>query len=99
VSKEFVSLVGLPVHTADGEELGRFKEERDGHFLVNVSWRPDYWLPMDTIAGTDDLTQAIQLRCRRDDVDVLRLDRLPARVDVLEPSIAATSGAREEVQS
>ena len=98
MSQEFVSFVGLAVHTADGEELGRFKEERDGHFLVNVSWRPDYWLPIDTIAGTDDLTQAIQLRCRRDDVDVLRLDTLPARVDVLEASIAAKSSAREELQ-
>ena len=45
--------LGARVLTADDKELGTVKEAGSGCFKVDAPLTPDYWLGVDTIAGTD----------------------------------------------
>ena len=41
--------VGAPVHTEDGEQIGRVKEVDGAFFKVDAPMQPDYWLPRDAL--------------------------------------------------
>lgn len=44
-------MVGAPVVTMDGEQLGSVKEVRGRYFKVDVPMAPDYWLALDNISS------------------------------------------------
>jgi len=60
-------MVGWPVYSQDGQELGTVKEVRDQAFKVNTRMAPDYWLPADLVgpASADRVTLTVD----RDRVD------------------------------
>lgn len=47
-------MVGAPVYTQDGEQLGKVKEARGQLFKVDARMRPDYWLSRDCIGSMAD---------------------------------------------
>jgi hypothetical protein len=67
-------LLGMAVFTADGESLGRVKAVDGGYFAVDVSLRPDYWLPMDLI---HTVTTVVGLTITQAEIAAHKLD-LPA---------------------
>jgi hypothetical protein len=44
-------MLGAPVRTSDGKELGKVKEVVGGCFKVDAPMQPDYWLAIDTVTG------------------------------------------------
>lgn len=47
-------IVGWPVCTADGDEIGRVKQVAGHSFKVDAPRRPDYWLGSDCVRSLDD---------------------------------------------
>lgn len=45
----FDLIVGTPVHSADGNEVGSVKEVLDRYFKLDVHMAPDYWLPVSIV--------------------------------------------------
>jgi hypothetical protein len=57
-------VLGCPVFTQDGEEIGKVKEVQGRYFRVDVPMHPDYWLSHDAIATATP--EAITLFVDRD---------------------------------
>ncbi len=48
------ALVGVEVFTSDGARLGKVGEVQDAAFKVDAPFKPDYWLPLNTMASVDE---------------------------------------------
>jgi len=47
-------MVGAPIFTQDGEQLGKVKETRGHYFKVDAPMRADYWLSSDCVSMMTD---------------------------------------------
>ncbi len=43
------ALTGIELCTSDGERLGKVSEVKDASFKVDAPFRPDFWLPLNTV--------------------------------------------------
>lgn len=62
---------GTPVFTTDGQEVGHVAEVRGGAFRVDVSWRPDFWLDLESVEAADG--ERVALRFDRGHLDANRV--------------------------
>ena len=44
-------MVGTPVCTLDGDEIGKVKEVQGRYFKVDAQMQPDYWLRSDCVTS------------------------------------------------
>lgn len=58
---------GLPVYTADGDQIGEVKEVRGESFKIDAPMRPDYWLRRDCVLSFS--IERVTLSCGKDKLD------------------------------
>jgi len=85
------SMIGAPIYTEDGEQLGTLKETRGRFFKVNAQMQPDYWLPEECLGSTSG--SELRLRIGKDRLGDYKTDEPGDYVETQE--VQGTSRAAE----
>src|SRR5690242_6988110 len=65
-------MLGTPVYSKDGKELGKLKEIRGDAMCLDVPRAFDYWLPAEVVESSS--AGRLVIRLNEDDVDDYKLD-------------------------
>jgi hypothetical protein len=63
---------GWDVFTSDGDRLGTIKEFTPDRLKIDAPMRPDFWVPMSTVAFSG--SSRVELAFPKDEVDDYRLN-------------------------
>ena len=95
------SMIGAPIYTEDGEQLGTVKEVHGRFFKVNAPMQADYWLRDDCLGPTSG--SDIRLRISKDSLGDYKTDEPDDYVEAQEVQetsrpVETTSAERGSVQ-
>jgi hypothetical protein len=94
----FEFVVGTPVRSSDGEDLGEVKELLGRYFKVDAPMAPDYWLSRDVVRSSEQ--QQVVLGITKEelggyeiDADIIDAERESERAPVDEDRMAVEAAA------